>query len=134
MPFPPIHHTLICELAKAEGSGKLSALGMFGIAPSVTIGVLDLTKPVDLTFVLFGGSGDGHHDMSFEIVGPNGQPVFQAPPAIGVDVPPTRATVSLVMKVNPTFPAVGQYTIRLLVDGAVHYEERFEIAQGPIIP
>lgn len=131
MPFPKIHHCIVCETSRPEPFGKSSILGFYGIAPNVEIKLHDTAKPLaKLTFVLLGGiSGSGTYSIRFELVGPSGDdPITSLEGQAKVEEDGRRRQLTL--EFSGLHLAIGKHEIRLFVDGKSHFTEHFSVERG----
>src|SRR5438552_3544412 len=126
MPFPEITTCLICDAIRREERGKLTILGFLGVSPNVKIEVSSLANPLPLAFVLLGGSGEGHYDVAFDIVGRTGKSILPQRAGGPVDMAKEQGSI-LVAEVLTPYPGPGEYRLQLYVGGHLHYEAEFEL-------
>jgi hypothetical protein len=130
VPFPAVTFCLMCESIRQEMANKLSILGFFGVLPDVDIGAVRLDQPLVLAVVLgFGSVTDAAvYNYSISVVNPDGSAFFQSPNA-RVNTVVGRAGI-LVTGGGAVPRVAGPRTVRLIINGEPHYENRFMIHQA----
>ncbi len=111
--------------------GKFSILGYFGATPNVDIGVGRLDQPMALT-ALFGfdvvTDVNQVYQYSVSVLNSDGSVLFQGPTAklnVALGKP------GVIICGFAVIPRVsGPRTIKVLVNGATEFEDRFTIRQG----
>lgn len=132
MPFPTIKHCIICEDVRQEIGRKATLAGFYGITPDVEILLDDPTRPIEkLVFVFIAGPGDGTHQVTADLRGPDDQSILNIRTELRIVEAGARNN-NLSMKILAVkFPALGLYTFRLSTDGVIRYDARFEIRAKP---
>ncbi len=131
MSFPKIDLCLICDAVRVEQGGKLSVLGLLGVAPHVQITVPTLDQALPLAFVMLGGPAVGPHTVTFQMADGEGHPIVEAPaPQSSVADPSRRSTILL--QTALLYPGPGKYRLQVLGDGATspQFEAEFELRIG----
>lgn len=132
MPFPKIRACLIAEDTREERYRKITVLGLYGITPDVEIALQDITKPIPITFMLFGGPGEGKYRVRPRLVSEQGVELIQVNP-YEIEFPPGTSVGGHNLMINiPVikFPGRGLYRFILEIDGQSHYETSFRIRPG----
>jgi hypothetical protein len=122
-------HCLICDSVQIEPRGKATISGFFGITPAVEIIVQSHLNPVKLTLLLFGrGVTQSSRKLTIEIRQPTGWPLGDA---LTTDFGPTGKESRLIVRFDSIiFSEVGEYTIRVCLDGEETYRTTFRVIQG----
>lgn len=132
MPFPKIRACLIAEATREERHRKITVLGLYGIAPDVEIAFQDITTPISIAFLLFGGPGAGKYRIRPRLVSEQGAELIQVNPyeiefPLGTSVGGHNLMINIPVI---TFPERGLYRFILEIDGQPHYETNFRIRPG----
>ena len=133
MAFPKIDACIICEDLRQEKARKTSILGFFGLAPHVEIVIRDFNQPLErLAFLLMGGPGEGTFSVSIDLLDPSGKQILP-PPVPAIQIPQIKSEKRsqfgfAIAPLKLTTP--GEYTLRILVDGKLHYRVPFVTRQG----
>ncbi len=94
MPEPhlELHTLLLCDHAITGQDGKVSAIGMFS-----QINVTRLPTVYGRLFIVAVLEADpGQHQLTFQVLGPSGQPMLARPPQMRLEVPPKAITANIV--------------------------------------
>ena len=94
MPEPrlELHTLLLCDHAITAQDGKVSAIGMFS-----QNNVTRLPTVYGRLFIVAVLEADpGQHQLTFQVLGPSGQPLLARPPQMRMDVPPKAITANIV--------------------------------------
>ncbi len=129
MPFPEIKHCLIADSVRPEAFGKVTLLGFFGVAPDVSINVKNFANPLELGFLLLGGTGDAAGTIQFQLVDSNSQVLVATPPGT-VQMASDGKRMSSALGITHRYAGPGRYALRLVLDGKPHYDAWFELLQG----
>lgn len=108
----------------------MSLLGFFGIAPDVQIKIKDFSKPLDLAFVLMGGSGDARGRLELQLRDSSDKVLLSTPPG-DVDVTgQSGKRLQSAIQIGFIYPGPGKYKFVMLLDKAKHFEASFELQVG----
>ena len=131
MPFPEVRHCVICDDIHREGLGKLTILGFYGLAPSVSIRVAELSKPIEqLTFLLICGPfGGGESKVFARIDDEHGKSVIAFEPG-SVVLEKADTIFFAVGARNIQFTMVGKHRFTFTVDEKAHFSIDFTVAQA----
>jgi hypothetical protein len=132
MPFPRIQYCLVSDAVRPEEGGKASILGFLGIAPDVAVNVKSLAQPVTLafSFLTASGGGDGKpHQVEFEILDGSNKAVFPRHPMPSPIIAPAQGRNTVVVDLTTVYPSAGRYTINLYIDGPLHFNTSFALAE-----
>jgi hypothetical protein len=131
MPFPEVRYCLIAEEVRQEPRGKLTVLGLFGVAPHVRILVKDFADArLRLSFAFFGGSGSGSAELDLQIAEQSGGVVTKLP-RLKTDIPSGDYSSSLIFNLSGVkIPRPGVYEVRLSADGQIVFTTSFRVEQG----
>ena len=111
----------------------MSLLGFFGIAPDVQIKIKDFAKPLDLSFVLMGGSGDARGKLELQLRDAANKVLLSTPPNT-IDVTgQSGKRLQTAIQIAFTYPGPGKYSFVMLLDGARHFEAPFELQLGTAV-
>ena len=126
---------IVCEGARMEVGRKVTLLGVYGVTPDVGINVQDLSKPIDLTCVMYLGDvtagtyqATGGLRMEHE-----GQELRSFPPMeMTWDVPPgVKGNFALILSVRGVvFPRPGRVILELRSGDEEIVSTSFDVRQG----
>ena len=87
-----LHSLLLCDHAITAQDGKVSAIGLFS-----QINVTRLPATYGRFFIVAVLEADpGQHQLTFQVIGPSGQPMLARPPQMRLEVPPKAITANIV--------------------------------------
>jgi len=87
-----LHSLLLCDHAITAQDGKVSAIGLFS-----QINVTRLPTTYGRLFIVAVLEADpGSHQITLQVVGPNGSPLLGRPPQMKLEVPPNTTTANIV--------------------------------------
>jgi hypothetical protein len=87
-----LHSLLLCDHAITAQDGKVSAIGLFS-----QINVTRLPTVYGRFFIVAVLEADpGQHQLTFQVLGPSGQPMLARPPQLRLEVPPKAITANIV--------------------------------------
>src|SRR5688500_17304837 len=87
-----LHSLLLCDHAITAQDGKVSAIGLFS-----QINVTRLPTVYGRFFIVAVLEADpGQHQLTFQVLGPSGQPMLARPPQMRLEVPPKAITANIV--------------------------------------
>ena len=87
-----LHSLLLCDHAITAQDGKVSAIGLFS-----QINVTRLPTVYGRFFIVAVLEADpGLHQLTFQVIGPSGQPMLARPPQMRLEVPPKAITANIV--------------------------------------
>lgn len=98
MPDPrlELHSLLLCDHAITAQDGKVSAIGLFS-----QINVTRLPTTYARLFIVAVLEADtGEHDVTLQVVSPNGEPLLARPPQMHLKVPPSATTANIVAELK----------------------------------
>lgn len=124
--FPEIKHCVIADAVRAEDSGKLTVLGLLGITPDVAFSVATFDQPVVLTFLLFGGIGNGRFKVAVQVLDDSGHAPLPRTEPYEIDVQADKAA-RLIFGAPMVFRKFGLHRLTLFVNGAKEYETSFRL-------
>ena len=134
MPFPEIKHCIICEDVRLEADRKVAVLGMYGIAPDVTIYLHDFERPLmRLVFAMAAHGGGGNFVIETEIKTSAGEKVSStASLPVTIARPPgfDKGFFTLIY-LNTKFPKPDKYTFEMVVDGKKMFSTEFTVMKLP---
>ena len=87
-----LHSLLLCDYALTAQDGKISAVGIFS---QINVGRLPATHGRCFIVAVLEAS-PGPHQLTFQVIGPSGQPMLQQAPRLQIDVPPNATTANIV--------------------------------------
>jgi len=112
MPDPrlELHSLLLCDHAITAQDGKVSAIGLFS-----QINVTRLPTSYGRLFIVAVLEADaGEHQVTLQVVSPNGQPVLGRPPQMRMQVPPNATTANIVAELKGLqLKELGRHRIEL---------------------
>jgi hypothetical protein len=122
---PEIYGCLICEIVRTEQNGTFTLLGFYGLAPHVSIGVNDFSKPVGFVCLLQASAAFQESNVAIRMVSPS-----------GIEIQPLNSRMLLAGPLQSVFAAEfrgvlsgpGLYTLELLIDGEVRRQTTIDIA------
>jgi hypothetical protein len=110
MPDLQLHSLLLCDYALTAQDGKISAIGIFS-----QINVARLPAAHGRCFIVaILEAAPGTHELSFQVIGPSGQPSLQQAPRLRIEVPPSATTANIVADLKGMRIAeIGRHRIEL---------------------
>lgn len=98
MPDPrlELHSLLLCDHAITAQDGKVSAIGLFS---QINVGRLPTTY-ARLFIVAVLEADPGEHQVTLQVVSPNGEPLLARPPQMNLKVPPNATTANIVAELK----------------------------------
>jgi hypothetical protein len=87
-----LHSLLLCDYALTAQDGKISAVGIFS---QINVGRLPVTHGRCFIVAVLEAS-PGRHQLSFQVIGPSGNPMLQQAPRLQIDVPQSATTANIV--------------------------------------
>lgn len=130
MPFPTVRACLICDQVRPELGNKFILLGYYGLAPVVSIVIVDFSQPITLCFVFAGGAGHGHFRIGVRVTAPNGT-AFDGSSVDG-DLREGVPGSNFFMSFHGVLPGPGDYRVDLLVDGVSNFRTAFALTRPPV--
>jgi hypothetical protein len=91
-----LHTLLLCDYALTAQDGKISAVGVFS---QINIARLPATHGRCFIVAIL-EAAPGAHELSFQVISPNGKPTLQQAPRLRIEVPPTATTANIVADVK----------------------------------
>jgi hypothetical protein len=87
-----LHSLLLCDHAITSQDGKVSAIGLFS-----QINVTRLPTTYGRLFIVAVLEADpGTHEVTLQVVAPDGSPLLARPPQMQLEVPPNATTANIV--------------------------------------
>jgi hypothetical protein len=87
-----LHSLLLCDHAITAQDGKVSAIGLFS-----QINVTRLPTTYGRLFIVAVLEADpGSHEITLQVVAPDGSPLLGRPPHMKLEVPPNTTTANIV--------------------------------------
>jgi hypothetical protein len=87
-----LHSLLLCDHAITAQDGKVSAIGLFS-----QINVTRLPTTYGRLFIVAVLEADpGSHEITLQVVAPDGSPLLGRPPQMKLEVPPNTTTANIV--------------------------------------
>jgi len=87
-----LHSLLLCDHAITAQDGKVSAIGLFS-----QINVTRLPTTYGRLFIVAVLEADpGTHELTLQVVGPQGKSLLSRPPRMKIEVPPNATTANIV--------------------------------------
>lgn len=129
MPPFQVQTCLVCEQARPELLGKWTLLGFFGVAPNVSISILDFSKPVALCFVFMGDALAGKIAGACRVVAPSGANIPGGAEVQG-EFLPNRPSSAFFLGFQNVMPGPGRYTVVFALNGRDVYKTTFDLTQG----
>jgi hypothetical protein len=112
MPDPrlDLHSLLLCDHAITAQDGKVSAIGLFS-----QINVTRLPTTYARLFIVAVLEADpGEHELTLQVVAPNGEALLQRPPQMRLNVPPNAVTANIVAELKGLqLKELGRHRIEL---------------------
>jgi hypothetical protein len=112
MPDPrlELHSLLLCDHAITAQDGKVSAIGLFS-----QINVQRLPTTYGRLFIVAVLEADaGEHQVSLQVVSPQGSPLLARPPQMRLNVPPNATTANIVAELKGLqLKELGRHRIEL---------------------
>ncbi len=91
-----LHSLLLCDHAITAQDGKVSAIGLFS-----QINVTRLPTTYARLFIVAVLEADpAEHNVSLQVVSPNGEALLQRPPQMRLNVPPNATTANIVAELK----------------------------------
>jgi hypothetical protein len=105
-----LHSLLLCDHAITAQDGKVSAIGLFS-----QINVTRLPTTYGRLFIVAVLEADaGAHQLTLQVVAPDGQPLLARPPQMRVEVPPNATTANIVADLKGLqLKVLGRHRIEL---------------------
>ena len=91
-----LHSLLLCDHAITAQDGKVSAIGLFS---QINVSRLPTTY-ARLFIVAVLEADSGEHQVTLQVVAPDGQPLLQSPPQMNLNVPPNATTANIVAELK----------------------------------
>ncbi|HSM38167.1 MAG TPA: hypothetical protein VK838_02460 [Candidatus Limnocylindrales bacterium] len=91
-----LHSLLLCDHAITAQDGKVSAIGLFS---QINVSRLPTTY-ARLFIVAVLEADSGEHQVTLQVVSPDGQPLLQRPPQMNLQVPPNATTANIVAELK----------------------------------
>ena len=91
-----LHSLLLCDHAITAQDGKVSAIGLFS---QINVSRLPTTY-ARLFIVAVLEADSGEHQVTLQVVSPDGQPLLQNPPQMNLQVPPNATTANIVAELK----------------------------------
>jgi hypothetical protein len=133
---PSVRFCVICEAVRAEPNGKANILGFYGVAPSVSILIQELGKPIPALMFLFGLSGPSDPVLvGARLSGPDGSVLVttEHQPELEIRVAAVPANVGALTGLGfagVKFMLKGPHKVELLINDKPFYENTFTINEG----
>lgn len=127
--LPHFDACLVCDTIRPELNGKLIILGFLGVCPNVDIGIVHLDQPSIVTFLIYGGPGEGAFSATVSIVDESDGRTIAQTTSVGFTPSPITAT-TLAPSLLLTFGHAGDYSLRLLINEREHFRADFRVSQG----
>lgn len=132
MPLPEIKHCLICEDIRIEQRNLASYMGVYGATPHVGIRILNFDASVTFFLVFMGAPSEGKYIIQLELRAPDGTRlnanVF--PENNEQTFSPQFGSSVFAFRVVATFPGPNIYTVALLSNGVVFFEDTLQLVQA----
>ncbi|HEX2142673.1 MAG TPA: hypothetical protein VHK28_10465 [Candidatus Limnocylindria bacterium] len=91
-PGVELRSLLLCDYAITGQDGKVSAIGLFS-----QLNVSRLPTTYGRLFIVAVLEADsGQHQLTLQVVSPNGEPLLARPPQMRLEVPPNATTANIV--------------------------------------
>ena len=105
-----LHSLLLCDHAITAQDGKVSAIGLFS-----QINVSRLPTTYGRLFIVAVLEADpGEHQVTLQVVSPDGRPLLQRPPQMKLNVPPNATTANIVAELKGLqLKELGRHRIEL---------------------
>ena len=105
-----LHSLLLCDHAITAQDGKVSAIGLFS-----QINVTRLPTTYGRLFIVAVLEADpGEHNVTLQVISPDGQPLLQRPPQMRMQVPPNATTANIVAELKGLqLKELGRHRIEL---------------------
>ena len=105
-----LHSLLLCDHAITAQDGKVSAIGLFS-----QINVSRLPTTYNRLYIVAVLEADtGEHQVTLQVVSPNGEPLLQRPPQMRLNVPPNATTANIVAELKGLqLKELGRHRIEL---------------------
>lgn len=134
--LPNIGFRVVCEGVRPEPNGKAIIFGFYGVTPYATIIVEHLRKPVAaLMFLVHLGGPSDEIAIGAQIVCPAGDVIATTKGTLDLKLPAIpRGQNSLggVGFAGLSFPAEGEYQLRVLINESVCHSTTFAVRTGTV--
>lgn len=95
-PHIELHSLLLCDYAITAQDGKVSAIGLFS-----QINVTRLPTTYARLFIVAVLEADpGEHEVTLQVLSPNGESLLQRPPQMRLNVPANATTANIVAELK----------------------------------
>ena len=110
MPGLQLHSLLLCDYALTAQDGKISAIGIFS-----QINVARLPATHGRCFIVAILEAEpGTHELTFQVIGPSGQPSLPQAPRLRIEVPSNATTANIVADLKGMrIGEIGRHRIEL---------------------
>lgn len=126
--MPSIRYAHLCEYARIDSSGTVSIIGIFD-----TIHVPQVPAGFPLLHVItnIGGQKEEAFQFATRIAGPDGA-ILQAVQPVDIHIHAEGAySTQINGYMGTVFPAFGEYTVEIQVNGMVVHSIPFKVLQRP---
>jgi hypothetical protein len=105
-----LHTLLMCDYALTAQDGKISAVGIFS-----QINVARLPAAHGRCFIVaILEATPGTHELTFQVIGPSGEPTLEQAPRLRIEVPPNATIANIVADLKGMrISEIGRHRIEL---------------------
>jgi hypothetical protein len=134
MALAKIDSCIVCDGIRPELNNKTILFGFYGIAPYVTVRLINVNLPANLCFVFSGGATDvGRYNVRLRLLDPAGSEITNdtnSPPIKEGVLGAGQGGTNIFLSFVGVLGKVGRYRVSLMVDGVEHFSTSLGIEQA----